>query len=112
MHIYRTKRLEYFLLLQQSTKSRSSLRVHRQPHISSFSIAPGTKEEKQKEMKNVLHERHAAWHVNSVNLSKEMQQSSLGAIQSVQSHAGWCLEQPHLLEHVPNHGGRGGGWTR
>lgn len=55
-------------------------------------------------MKNVLHERHATWPVNSVNLSKEKRQSSLGAFQSVQSHVGWRLEQPHLLEDVPDHG--------
>lgn len=40
MHIYRTMRLKYCLLLQQSTKLRSSLRAHWQPHSDSFSIAP------------------------------------------------------------------------
>jgi len=46
-------------------------------------------------MKTVLHKLHAAQPVNSVNLSKEKGQSSVGAIRSVQSHAGWGLE--HLI---------------
>lgn len=95
MHIYRTVRLKYCLLLQQSTKVRSSLRAHWQPYTNSFSISPAWHERREKERnEKIFCTSFVLLSLSALLISAKRRVRAAQQLFSVQNQVGWGLEQP------------------